>query len=141
VEITQLHRVPDPDNVLNWLCNTFYPSLVKKLSEAIQEKKIRRVYVFLVVVSDDYFPDGCLDGTCPFLVSENELRQLGEKRIFDVTLENWTKDDIEDWLEFAGLPDEQLESTANRLFRRGRQGIPLIVRDAIEKEFCSTQSP
>jgi hypothetical protein len=141
VEITQWHRLPDPDNVLDWLCNTFYPTLIKKLSEAIQEKKIRRVYVFLAVVSDDYFPDDCLDGICPFLIDEDGLRQLGEERIFDVTLENWTRDDIEDWLEFAGLPDDQLESTANRLFRRGRQGIPLIVRDAIEKEFCSTQSP
>ena len=71
--------------------------------------------------------------TCPFLTdSFNDSNH----KIFNIEFDNWTQDDIEDWLEFAGLPDSELEIKANRLYRRGRNGLPIIVRDAIEKEFC-----
>ncbi|NET33244.1 MAG: hypothetical protein F6K19_14690 [Cyanothece sp. SIO1E1] len=136
LEISQWHKLPSQEKVFSWLCQNFYSCLASKLSDAVREKSWRRVYVFLVIVSDDFFPNDCLQATYPFLNSEQNIAEDKEKMIFEIPLENWNIEDIECWLEFSGLPDHQLEDTANRLYRRGRNGIPLIVRDAIEKEFC-----
>ena len=135
VEIKQWHKLPSQEKVFSWLCSNFYPRLATKLTEAINEKSWRRVYVFLVIVSDDFFPDECIQGINSLNWAEENDCTEGNGSIFQVCLENWGQADIEDWLEFSGLPDDQLESTASRLYSRSRQGIPLMVRNAIEKEF------
>lgn len=141
LEITQWHNLPSQEKVqakvFSWLCDEFYPKLAAKLSEAVSKKLWRRVYIFMLVVSDEDLPEECMQMTCPFLHEEQDIAGGKSKKIFEVSLENWSREDIEYWLEFTGLPDEQLEDKASRLYRRGRNGIPLIVRDAIEKEFCS----
>jgi|GEM_PF-3130405 len=135
VEVKQWHKLPSQKEVFFWLCSDFYPKLASKLTEVISKKSWRRVYVFLVIVSDDFFPDECVQGI-NYLngVEENECREENDG-VFKVFLENWSQSDIENWLEFSGLPDDQLESTASRLYSRSRQGIPAMVRNAIEKEF------
>lgn len=135
VEITQWHKLPSQGQVFSWICTDFYPQLVAKLSKVISEKAWRRVYVFLVIVSDDFFPAECMETVNVFGTCEESSKENAGDNIFQVCLENWSKEDIEDWLEFTGLPDDRLDSTASRLFSRSRQGIPLFVRDSIEKEF------
>lgn len=135
VEITQWHKLPSQSQVFSWICTDFYPQLVARLSKVISEKSWRRVYVFLVISSDDFFPAECMEAVNTFGASEEKSREDVGDSIFQVYLENWSKEDIEDWLEFTGLPDNKLENTALRLFARSRQGIPLFVRDSIEKEF------
>lgn len=137
LEITQWHKLPAQDEVFDWICGKFYPRLLLKLADSVRENSWRKVYVFLVIVSEDPLSEKCLQATYPLLPGNEPFGRNGQKNIFEVLLENWSREDIEDWLEFAGLPDEQLESTADRLYRRGRRGLPLIVRDAIEKEFCN----
>jgi hypothetical protein len=137
VEISQWHKLPSQSQVFSWICTEFYPQLAAKLSRIVSEKSWRKVYIFLVIISDDLFPVECTKvvnilGAC----EENSSENICEG-IFQVCLENWSKDDIEDWLEFTGLPDDKLDSTAMRLFARSRQGIPLLVRDSIEKEFSN----
>ena len=135
IEIKQWHKLPSQEKVFFWLCSDFYPRLVSKLTKVISEKSWRRVYVFLVIVSDDFFPDECIQGLNRLIeTNENDCGE-GYEGVFQICLENWSQVDIEDWLEFSGLPDEQLESTGSRLYSRSRQGIPLMVRNAIEKEF------
>ena len=133
LEITQWERIPEQESVFEWLCKTFYPRLVSKLSKTVAEKSWRRVYVFIIVVSDDLLPNNCLEMTSSLLA--DDMGDQGNK-IFNVEFDNWTQDDIEDWLEFAGLPGSELESVANRFYRRSRGGMPSIIRNAIEKEFC-----
>jgi hypothetical protein len=135
VEVKQWHNLPSQEKVFFWLCSDFYPKLASKLTEVISEKLWRRVYVFLVIVSDDFFPDKCMEGVNYLNGAGEDLCREGNDSIFQVCLENWNQEDIEGWLEFSGLPDNQLESTASRLYSRSRQGIPLIVRNSIEKEF------
>lgn len=139
LQISHWHSLPAQEQVFSWLCDTFYPKLVSCLSETVRQKSFRRIYVFLVIVSEDFFPDECLENIGPFMGTATDIQVAENKRIFEVALENWSKDDIEDWLEFAGLPDDQLESTASRLYRRSQSGLPLIIRDAIEREFCNIE--
>jgi len=137
IEIKEWHNLPCQEKVFSWLCSDFYPKLSRKVAEVVNQKSWRRVYVFLVIASDDEFPIECMEGISCLNDKNNAISQEGDDSIFQVRLNNWSQEDIESWLEFSGLPDDKLENTASRLYSRSRQGIPLIVRDALEREFSN----
>lgn len=137
IEVKKWHNLPCQEKVFSWLCADFYPKLSRKIAEVVNQKSWRRVYVFLAIVSDDEFPVECMEGISCLNDKSNATYQEGDDSIFQIRLNNWSQEDIENWLEFSGLPDDKLENTANRLYSRSRQGIPLIVRDAIEREFSN----
>lgn len=143
IEIVEWHKLPMQEKVFTWLCSDFYTQLVTKLSETVNDNKWRRVHIIVMVVSDDFMPDDCLNSICPFMgVSASDAQDIVSQktdRIFDVSLSNWSEDDIEDWLEFTGLPDDRLEAMAKGLHRRSRGGIPRLVVDAIERDFINAE--
>ncbi len=138
IEIAEWHKLPMQEKVFSWLCSDFYTRLADKFSETVSTQW-RRVHILLIVVSDERISDNCLNVTFPLLDFSDSGMQDGslEKaaRIFNVSLDNWSEDDIEGWLEFTGLPDNKLEDKAKRLHESSFRGIPRLVVDAIEREF------
>jgi hypothetical protein len=135
LEISEWHRLPIQEQVFSWLCDDFYSRLDSKFFRSVSSKW-RRVHIFVVIISDEFISDECLRVTRPLSsISQNNAIARGE-RIFNIALENWSQEDIENWLEFTGLPDGSLENAASRLYTRSVSGIPLLVQDALERDFC-----
>lgn len=137
LEIAEWHRLPAQDQVFSWLCSDFYSRLSSQFATDITGKW-RRVHIFIVVVSDERVSDECLQICQPFSPIVQDSESTKSERIFNISLENWSKEDIEDWLEFAGLSEERLVVEANRLYEGSVNGIPLIVQTAIERDFIYT---
>lgn len=138
VELKEWHKLPSPDSVLKWLRDKFYPRLNAQFVSEASKQDWRKAYIFVIIVSDNILPESCVEEvSCitkllqmPFQTLEN----VGG--IVDIRLNEWSQDDVEDWLENVGLSDAEIVETAKRLCLQGR-GYPRMICDAIEKEFCT----
>lgn len=132
LEIAEWHRLPTQEKVFSWLCSDFYSRLSSRFDKDVSGKW-RRVHIFIVVVSDEPISNECLQASQSFSSVFQDSNVEKGKRIFNISLKNWSKADIEEWLEFTGLPEERLVAEANRLYDGSMEGLPLIVQSAISR--------
>lgn len=132
LEIAEWHRLPTQEKVFSWLCSDFYSRLSSQFDKDVSGKW-RRVHIFIVVVSDEPISNECLQASQSFSSVFQDSNIEKGKRIFNISLKNWSKADIEEWLEFTGLPEERLVAEANRLYDGSMEGLPLIVQSAIAR--------
>jgi len=112
--------------VLCWFLEQFWQPLVAQLPTiATTYSRVR--FITILVVEDEIALD-CQEYCC--LHDEYD----GQK-IIDLPLQDWTENDILGWLDYLGLPKQQSEGIAKRIYKASR-GIPELVCSALRREFA-----
>lgn len=112
--------------VLCWFLEQFWQPLVAQLPTiATTYSKVR--FITVLVVEDEIASD-CLEYCCIH-------DEYDGQKLIDLPLQDWTENDILDWLDYLGLPKQQSEGIAKRIHRASR-GIPELVCSALRREFA-----
>lgn len=125
IEIHKWDDLPAQREVLRWFLEHFWNSLVAQLP--VISNTCRRVRLIAVVVVEDELAEDCLEFCCT-------REKFDGQKMIDLPLQDWTVDDILDWLDYLGIPVQQSDAIAKRIHKASR-GIPELICAALRKEF------
>lgn len=125
IEIQQWDALPAQREVLCWFLEHFWNPLVAQLP--VISNACRRVRLIAVVVVEDELAEDCLEFCCT-------QEEFDGQKMIDLPLQDWTVDDILDWLDYLGIPVQQSDIIAKRIHKASR-GIPGLICEALRKEF------
>jgi hypothetical protein len=106
------------ERVLPWFLEHFWTPLVHELP-AITETYRNVKFVGILSASHE-IPQTCLGP--PYCCTPNDP---DEKRVLELPLQKWTREEIQEWLEmFSSLPAPRIEQVAQRVYDNSAGGTP-----------------
>jgi hypothetical protein len=125
LEIHKWDELPCQEKTLAWFLKNFWIPLVSRLDN---REKYKRVKFIAVVVAGSKLEYPCFQEPC--------LCETVQFRWREIFLRNWTKDEIQSWIEdYAQVQSPRSETLSQSIFRASDNGIPRLVRSGLEDEF------
>jgi inactive STAND len=125
LEIHKWDELPSQEQALTWFVDKFWIPLVSKLDD---RQKYRRVKFVAVIVVDSELNPSCFETPC--------LCSSVPFRLIKPLLRDWTIAEIQSWIEdYAQVQPPRSDTLSQRIFRASRNGMPPLVRAALEREF------
>jgi len=126
LEIRKWDDLPCQEETLAWFIEHFWIPLVECLND---RKRYPRVKFIAVIVVDAELSPACFEKKC---LCEIETAPFRWRQL---PLRNWTQEEIQEWLEcYPGIGNPRSINLSQRFFRASRQGIPIMVCQALEKD-------
>ncbi len=128
LEINKWEDISNQRENLQWLLKYFWTPLVQQLQIISQDYRRFKV-VILIDSENELDPEfKALDFYC-------KKDDFDSKKILQLPLNIWTKEDIQNWLEcYSGFTASQIDFKAKQIYSKTMNGIPKMVCDALEKE-------
>ncbi|MFX0196430.1 MAG: hypothetical protein ACFFCW_09935 [Candidatus Hodarchaeota archaeon] len=116
------------EHFLPWFFNNFWIPIVRVELPKIA-KKYRKVKFIVMIVADGKISSESIPSS--FCCS---LEQFNCEKILELPLQNWTLDEIRNWLDlFSGLTASEIDKKAEVIYSASLNGIPGLVFGALEK--------
>ena len=127
----------DIDPLIPWFINKFWKPLGNKVKEVTGKKKYSGIKVIAFIscnlkIYERFFQESL---SC---YHNNDCSCFEWDKLVKIPLENWTKDEIKNWLldySDPSLTDDVIERKAYRLFNESLNGVPRLVCDALQKQW------
>jgi hypothetical protein len=127
LEIHKWDALPSQKDTLTSFLQKFWIPLVARLDDKAKYPRVKFVAVLVVdaKLSVDCFQTPCLCG-----LDENKAFRWAE-----LSLDNWTQEEIQEWLEtYPGYDNLTSTLRAANIYQSSMNGIPHLVRTAIKRE-------
>jgi hypothetical protein len=127
LEIHKWDALPSQKDTLASFLQKFWIPLVARLDDKTKYPRVKFVAVLVVdaKLSVDCFQTPCLCG-----LDENQAFRWAE-----LSLGNWTQEEIQEWLEtYPGYDNSTSTLRAANIYQSSMNGIPHLVRTALERE-------
>jgi hypothetical protein len=131
-EIRGWEFVQDYSEMLTWFVREFWVPLTKELRKV--ERRYSRVRVVILIIIDEELPQSALP---PELCCTRSTFQV--ERILELPLENWTQDEIREWLElysYLRLTTEEIGTLARVVYNSSQSGLPALVSEALSQRMA-----
>lgn len=132
IEINKWDYLSCQERVLPWFIRDFWCQLLEESRLIAHKNGLRRVNIVAVIDSESQLNKEC--EALPYYCNPDEF---DSKKILKLPLNQWTEDDILEWLERYGcLPASQIDVMAKQIYLKTMKGIPLMVCEALKKELA-----
>jgi hypothetical protein len=126
IEVSRWDFVHPQGRVLNWLVNDFWIPFVRELTNILQSR--RKVRLMLIITVESEIPREHLPPTICCVGRE----ELHTEKIIELALQNWTRDEIKEWLEcFTELDGRQIDQVTDIIYGASQNGVPSLVHSAL----------
>ena len=127
----------DFEPLIPWFINKFWKPLGNKVQEVTGKKKYSGIKVIAVISCNLKFDERFFKESLS-CYHNNDCSCLEWDKLVKIPLENWTKDEIQNWLfenSNPSLTDDVIERKAYRLFNESSNGLPLLVCYALQQQW------
>jgi hypothetical protein len=123
--------VKDEPNALQWIVTDFWCRLLADL-RVVAARLPSSVTLLTALLFDDELPAGAVspEHCC-------SLDDLSPERLLEIELQQWTANDVSDWLARFGMrgrPPETIERICDMVMSTSQGGIPYLIEHALLEE-------
>ena len=127
-DIRDWDKLHSQERLLSWFIDGFWLPLSQQLPSI--SEKYRRVRFIAIICAESTLSDECLK-----LPHYCNVKNFETHKIIKLTLKRWTERDLSDWLErYSGLPAEEINQMAKRIYRVSERGIPQLAVGKLKHE-------
>ena len=125
IELRGVELIYDPTQLLNWFVEHFWVPYVRELPRL--SKMYSRLRIVVIISADEPLPPNCV----PAEISCTRDKFNSEK-ILELPLQNWTSDEIQEWLEsYSGMNAQDILVLTRRIYNASSKGLPALVYQAL----------
>lgn len=127
IELRGVEFIYDQTKLLNWFVEHFWVPLVRQLPHL--SKMYSRLRVVVIISADEPLPP---ESVPPEIFCTKE--KFHNEKILELPLQNWTSDEIQEWLEsYSGMNTNDILMLTRKIYNASSKGLPALVYQAISQ--------
>ena len=133
----------DVDPLIPWLVDKFWKPLSDEIQEIAKKKKYTGIKIVGVISSSLKIKERFLTQSLSCYHNQ-DVSYFKRDKLLKIPLENWTRDEIREWLFEYSHPDfteELIEQRAYRIFNESLEGVPRLVCDTLQQQWTTLTHP
>jgi hypothetical protein len=132
------------DPLIPWFIDKFWKPLINQVEEITNNQKYTGIKIVTVISSNLKIKERFLTESLSHY-HNNDCSCFKSDKFVKIPLENWTPDDIQEWLSqycHPSLTEDNIREKVHRIFNESLQGVPKLVCDSLQQQWDTlTSSP